>query len=76
MDDKIENFEENFFFAKIASGEVLFLPLVKAKNKHQNFEKTPETKRCAIRRLNVPNFCASFLFQVFFKIFMLIFGLY
>ena len=42
--------------AKIASGQALFPPLVKAKNQHQNFEKHPKQKRCAIRRLNVPNF--------------------
>jgi hypothetical protein len=28
------------FPAKIASGEALFPPLVKAKNQHQNFENT------------------------------------
>jgi hypothetical protein len=31
MDDR----KENFFSAKIASGEALFPPLVKAKNQHQ-----------------------------------------
>jgi hypothetical protein len=46
-----------FFPAKIASGQAFFPPLVKAKNKHQNFEKHLKQKRCAIRRLNVPNFC-------------------
>jgi hypothetical protein len=45
-----------FFPAKIASGQALFPPLVKAKNQHQNFEKPLKQKRCAIRRLNVPNF--------------------
>jgi hypothetical protein len=45
------------FPAKIASGQALFPPLVKAKNQHQNFEKHLKQKRCAIRRLNVPNFC-------------------
>jgi hypothetical protein len=43
--------------AIIASGQALFLPLVKAKNQHQNFEKLLKQKRCAIRRLNVPNLC-------------------
>ena len=41
------------FPAKIASGQALFPPLVKAKNQHQNFEKHLKQKRCAIRRLNV-----------------------
>ena len=49
--------KKNFFPAKIASGQSLFPPLVKAKNQHQNFEKHLKQKRCAIRRLNVPNFC-------------------
>ena len=57
MDERKENFEENFFPAKIASGQALSPPLVKAKNQHQNFEKHLKQKRCAIRRLNVPNFC-------------------
>ena len=48
--------KKNFFPAKIASGQALFPPLVKAKNQHQNFKKHPKQKRCAIRRLNVPNF--------------------
>ena len=43
--------------AKIASGEVLFPSLVKAKSQHQNFEKHLKQKKCAIRRLNVPNLC-------------------
>ena len=43
--------------AKIASGQALFPPLVKAKNQHQNFEKHLKQKRCAIRRVIVPNFC-------------------
>jgi hypothetical protein len=42
--------------AKIALGQALFPPLVKAKNQHQNFEKHLKQKRCAIRQLNVPNF--------------------
>ena len=42
---------------KIASGEALFPPLVKAKTQHQNFEKHLKQKKCAIRRLNVQNFC-------------------
>ena len=42
--------------AKIASCQALFPPLVKAKNQYQNFEKHLKQKRCAIRRLNVPNF--------------------
>jgi len=45
------------FSAKIASGQPPFPPLAKAKNQHQNFEKHLKQKRCAIRRLNVPNFC-------------------
>jgi hypothetical protein len=57
MAERKENFEENFFSAKIASGQALFLPSVKAKNQHQNFEKHLKQKRCAIRRLNVANFC-------------------
>ena len=44
MDDRKENFKENFFFAKIALGEALFLTLVKAKNQHQNFEKQQKQK--------------------------------
>ena len=39
MDERKENFEEQFFSAKIASGQALFPPIVKAKNQHQNFEK-------------------------------------
>ena len=51
-------FWRKFFFSKkIASGQALFPPLVKAKNQCQNFEKHLKQKRCAIRRLNVPNFC-------------------
>jgi len=46
--------------AKIASGQAPFTPLVKAKNQHQNFEKHLKRKRCAIRRLTVPNFCYFF----------------
>ena len=42
---------------KIASGQALFPPLLKAKIQHQNFEKHLKQKRCAIRRLIVPNFC-------------------
>ena len=30
---------------KICFGEALFLPLVKAKNQFEYFEKTPETKK-------------------------------
>ena len=45
-----------FFSAKIASGQAVFPPLVKAKNQHHNFEKHLKQKRCAIRRLNVQNF--------------------
>ena len=41
----------------MASGQALFPPLVNAKNEHQNFEKYLKQKRCAIRRLNVPNLC-------------------
>ena len=36
-----------FFPAKIASGQALFPPLVKAKNQHQNFEKHLKQKRYA-----------------------------
>ena len=43
--------------AKIASGEALFQPLVMANNQLQYFEKYLKQKRCAIRRLSVPNFC-------------------
>jgi hypothetical protein len=32
--------KKNFFSAKIASGQALFPPLVKAENQHQNFENT------------------------------------
>ena len=55
----IENkiFKKKFSPAKIASGEALFPPLVKAKNQHQNFKKHLKQKICAIRRLNNPNFC-------------------
>ena len=42
--------KKNFFFAKIALGQALFPPLVKAKNQHQNFKKHLKQKRCAIRR--------------------------
>ena len=34
IDKRKENFEENFFFAKIASGQALFPPLVKAQHEH------------------------------------------
>ena len=47
---------KNDFPTKICLGEVLFLPLVKATNQLQNFEKHLKQKRCAIRFLNVPNF--------------------
>ena len=50
-------FWRKFFFRKIASGQALFPPLVKAKNQHKIFEKHLKQKRCVIRRLNVPNFC-------------------
>jgi len=50
-------FKKIFFSANIASGQAPFLPLAKAKNRHQNFEKHLKQKRCTIRRLNVPNFC-------------------
>ena len=55
----IENkiLKEFLFPAKIASGHALFPPLLKAKNQHQNFEKHLKQKRCAKRRLFVPNFC-------------------
>ena len=43
--------------AKIASRELLFPPLVKAKNQHQKFKRHLKEKRCLIGRLNVPNFC-------------------
>ena len=45
MDERKENFEEKFFSAKIASGQGLFPPLVKAKNQHQNFEKHLKQKQ-------------------------------
>ena len=45
------------FSIKIASGQALFPPLVKAKNQHQNIEIHLKQKRFAIRRLNVQNFC-------------------
>jgi len=48
------------FPVKIASGQAPFPRLVKAKNQHQNFEKHLKQKRCATRRLNVPNFCYFF----------------
>ena len=57
MDDRKYNLDEKKFSLIIASREALFPPLVKAKNQHQNFEKHLKQKRCAIRRLNVPNFC-------------------
>ena len=57
MDERKENFEEKKFSAKIASGQALIPPLVKAKNQHQNFEKHLKQKRCATRRLIIPNFC-------------------
>ena len=57
MDERKQNFKEKKFPAKIASGQALFPPLVKAKNQHQNFEKHLKQKRCAIRRLNIPNLC-------------------
>jgi hypothetical protein len=41
--------------AKICLGEALFPPFVKAKNEHKIFEKHLKQKRCAIRRLIVPN---------------------
>ena len=37
MDDKKKNFKKKFFTAKIALGQAFF--------QHQNFEKTPETKK-------------------------------
>ena len=49
-------FKKTFFSAKIASGQALFPSLVKANNQHQNFEKHLKQKRCAIGRLNDPNF--------------------
>ena len=45
-----DNFEESFIFAKICFG------IVKAKKTTLKSWKTFETKRCAIRHLNVPNF--------------------
>jgi len=55
MENKI--LKQIFFPFKIASGRALFPLLVGAKNQHQNFEKHLKQKRCAIRRLNVQNFC-------------------
>jgi len=49
--------KKNFLSAKTASGQAPFPPLVQAKNQHQNFEKHPQQKRCAIRRLNILNLC-------------------
>ena len=43
--------KKKFFPAKIDSGEALFPPLVKAKNKHQNFKKHLKQRRCTIRLL-------------------------
>ena len=48
MDDRKKNIKENNFPAKIASGEALFPPLVKAKNLNKYFEKHLKQKRCAI----------------------------
>jgi len=48
--------KKNLFPVKVASGHALFPPLVGAKNQHQNFEKHLKQKRCAMGRLNVPNF--------------------
>ena len=53
---KLKFWRKKKFSAKIALGQALFPPLVQAKNQHQNFEKHLKQKRCAIRRLNVPNF--------------------
>ena len=55
----IENkiLKKNIFSAKTCLGEALFLPLVKAKNQFKIFEKQLKQKRCAIKSLNVPNFC-------------------
>ena len=60
----IENkkFKKIKISAKISSGESLFPPLVKAKNQHQNFRIHLKQKRCAIRRLNVPNLFLGFYF--------------
>ena len=55
MDDKNKILKKVLFPVKICLEEALFLPLVKAKNQHQNFEKHLKQKRCTIRRLNVPN---------------------
>ena len=55
LENKI--FKKNLFSAKIASGQALFPPLIKAKNQHQKFEKNLKQKRSAIGHLNVPNFC-------------------
>ena len=40
------------FPAKIASGEALFPPLVKAKNQLQNFEKHPKQKKMRNKTFN------------------------
>jgi len=49
--------KKKIFPVKVALGHALFPPLVGAKDQHQNFEKHLKQKRCAIRRLNIPNFC-------------------
>ena len=49
--------KRKFFSAKISFGQALFPSIVKAKNQGKIFEKHLKQKRCAIRRLNVPNFC-------------------
>ena len=44
MDDRKENFEENFYAFN------------KGQKTTSNFEKHLKQKRCAIRHLNIPNF--------------------
>ena len=52
----IDDRKDIFIPAKTCLGEAHFLPLVKAKNQLQNFEKQLKQKRCAKRCLNFPNF--------------------
>ena len=52
MDERKENFEENFFPAKIAFGQALFSPLLKAKNQHKIFEKHLKNNK-SLEHLNV-----------------------
>ena len=53
-------------FAKIASGQALFPPIIKAKNQHQNFEKHLKQKIWAIRCLNKSLEHLNVLLRIFF----------